>query len=125
MTQVISFLMSVLFTVGMFFIGLFPEKGLIVTQTAEGNEYYINGESESLRFGVVGDGNLFEPNDEIKVVFECLNESLDGKRAKISVRSEQNGFYKPGFVFVFDMHGNEIENGRKLTVTNSPIYIVY
>ncbi len=98
MTQIISFLLSVIFTVDMFFIGLFPEKQLVIIQTDTETEYYINGESEKLRFGVIGEGNLFESDDEIKVVIECLDEALDGTRAKISVTSEQTGFNKRGYV---------------------------
>lgn len=101
MTQIISFLLSAVFAVGAFFIGLFPEKELVITMADTETEYYINGESESLRFGVMGDGNLFEPKAEIKVVIECLSEELDGKRARISVKSEQPGFDKRGYV-VFD-----------------------
>ena len=101
MTRIISFLLSAVFAVGMFFVGLLPEKELIITQTDKKTEYYINGESESIRFGVTGDGNLFEPETEIKVVIECLNETLDGKRARISVKSEQTGFSKRGYV-IFD-----------------------
>ncbi len=101
MARIISFLLSAVFAVGMFFVGLCPEKELIITQTDKKTEYYINGESESLRFGVTGESNLFEPQSEIKVVIECLNEALDGKRARISVKSEQTGFSKRGYI-VFD-----------------------
>ena len=71
----------------MFFIGLFSEKQIVITQTDTKAEYYINGESDNLRFGVIGNGNLFEPDEEIRVVIECLDESLDGTKTKISVRS--------------------------------------
>ena len=98
MAQIISFLLSVIFVLDMFFVGLIPEKQLVITQTVSGPEYCINGESDGLRFGVAGDGNLFEPDDEIRVVVECLDDSLDGARAKISVRSEQTGFDKRGYV---------------------------
>ena len=96
MTQIISFLLSVVFAIDMFFIGLFLEKQLIITQTETESEYYVNGETDNLRFGVVGNGNLFEPDEEIKVVIECLDESLNGTKAKISVRSEQTDFDKRG-----------------------------
>lgn len=49
MTQIISFLLSVVFD--MFFVGLFPEKQLVITQTETETAYYVNGESDSLRFG--------------------------------------------------------------------------
>ena len=97
MVRIVSFILSIFFTIDMFFVGLFPEKQLVITQTDTETEYYINGESESLRFGVVGNGNLFEPDEEIKVVVECLDESLDGTRMKISVTSEQTGFDKRGY----------------------------
>lgn len=51
MTQIISFLLSVVFD--MFFVGLFPEKQLVITQTETEIAYYVNGESDSLRFGKV------------------------------------------------------------------------
>ncbi len=98
MAKIISFLLSVIFTLDMFFIGLFPEKQLVIIQTDTEIEYYINGESKKLRFGVIGEGNLFEPDDEIKVVVECLDKSLDGTKTKISVISEQTGFKKHGYV---------------------------
>lgn len=98
MTQIISFLLSVIFALDMFFVGLLPEKQLVISQAETKAEYYVNGESDKLRFGVVGNGNLFEPDEEIRVVIECLDESLDGTKAKISVRSEQTGFDKRGYV---------------------------
>lgn len=98
MTQIISFLLSAVFALDMFFIGLFPDKQLIITQIDTVTEYYLNGESESLRFGVEGEDNLFEPDEEIKVIIECLDESPNGTRAKISVKSEQTGFDKRGYV---------------------------
>ncbi len=101
MTQIISFLLSVIFAIDMFFLGWFPEKELVITQTENRIEYYVNGESDKLRFGVAGDGNLFEPDEEIKVIIECLDESLDGTKAKISVRSEQTGFDERNYI-VFD-----------------------
>ena len=98
MTQIISFLLSVVFAFDMFFVGLFPEKQLIITQTETETEYYVNGENDNLRFGVIGNSNLFEPDEEIRVIIECLDESLDGTKAKISVRSEQTDFDKRGYV---------------------------
>ena len=98
MTKIISFFLSVVFAVGMFFFGLSPEKGLFITQTDIQTDYYVNGECDSLRFGVIGEGNLFAPDDEIKVVIECLDKSLDGTRARISVRSDQTGFNKRDYV---------------------------
>lgn len=98
MTHFISFIMSIVFSLDMFIIGLFTEKQLVITQTDIGTEYYINGESEALRFGVEGEKNLFEPKEEIKVVIECLDEKLDGTRAKISVTSKQADFCKRGYV---------------------------
>ena len=98
MTQIISFLLSVVFAFDMFFVGLFPEKQLIITQTETETEYYVNGENDNLRFGVIGNSNLFEPDEEIRVIIECLDESLDGTKAKISVRSEQTDLDKRGYV---------------------------
>ncbi len=101
MVQIISFIMSILFAADMFLVGLFPEKQITVTQTDDVTEYYVNGEDENLRFGVIAEGNLFEPDEEISVVAECLNDTLDGKTAKVSVTSEQADFKKRGY-FTFD-----------------------
>lgn len=98
MTRIISFLLSVIFSIDMFFVGLFPEKKLVITQTETKTEYYVNGESDKLRYGIIGNGNLFEPDEEIKVVIECLDSSLDGTKAKISVKSEQTGFSKREYI---------------------------
>lgn len=100
MTQIISFFMSLLFLFDMFFVGLFPSKKLIVTQTDESSSFYVDGESANglLRFGVVGDGNLFEPGENIRVVIECRDGSLDGKRVKVSVKSEQADFNNRGYI---------------------------
>ena len=98
MVRVISFFLSVIFAADMFLLGLFPAKQLVITQTETEDGYYINGEADGLRFGVAGDGNLFEPEEEIKVIVECLDASSDGKRAKISVKSKQAGFSKRGYV---------------------------
>lgn len=103
MTQIISFFMSIFFVIEMFFIGLFPSNAIVITQTDETDSFYVDGESENglLRFGVEDEGNLFEPGEDINVVIECRDESLDGERAKVSVKSEQADFNKRGYV-VFD-----------------------
>ncbi|MBQ7956744.1 MAG: hypothetical protein IJ279_01795 [Clostridia bacterium] len=101
MMQIISFIMSLLFTIDMFFIGLFPQKQLTVTQTDTATEYYINGENEFIRFGVDAESNLFEPDEEVTVIIESLNDSLDSTMAKVSVSSEQTNFKKHGY-FTFD-----------------------
>lgn len=98
MIHIISFFLSVIFSIDMLFIGLFPDKQLVITQSETETEYYINGESESLRFGVAGDRNLFEPGEEIKVVVQCLDKSLNETKAKISVTSEQSDFNKRGYL---------------------------
>lgn len=99
MTQIISFFMSVLFFIDMFFVGLFPSKELVITKTDEQVDFYVDGESENglLRFGVKGEGNLFEPGEDINIIVECRDESLNGKRAKISIKSEQADFGKRGY----------------------------
>lgn len=104
MTQFISFFMAIFFAIDMFFIGLFPSNNaIVITQTDEPDSFYVDGESENglLRFGVEGDGNLFEPGEDINVIIECRDESLDGKRAKVSLKSEQAHINKRGY-FVFD-----------------------
>lgn len=100
MTRIISLILSVFFAVDMLFIGLVPSKRLDIINSNETTEYYINGKSEdgSLCFGVESDSNLFEPNENIKVIIECHDESLDGKRAKITVKNENVDFKKHGYV---------------------------
>ncbi|MBP3330852.1 MAG: hypothetical protein J6L89_08485 [Clostridia bacterium] len=101
MARIISFIMSVLFTADLFFVGLFPDRQLIITQTDTPAKYYINGVSEYLRFGVDSDGNLFEPDEDVKVIIECLDEALNGTITKVSVTSEQTNFKKRGY-FTFN-----------------------
>lgn len=100
MTRIISFVMSVLFAFDMFFVGLMPQKTIEITQSDETIGYYINGESENglLSFGVEGESNLFEPDEEVKIVVECRDEKLNGIRAGISVKSEQADFNKRGYI---------------------------
>ena len=52
--------------VGAFFIGLSPEKELVISKADTEAEYYINGEVEKPCFGVMSDGNLFEPQEDIR-----------------------------------------------------------
>lgn len=101
MVKIVSFIMSVLFSIDMLFLGLITEKQLLITQTDSSEEYYINGEDEILRFGVASDGNLFEPDQEIRVIIESLDNTLDGTKARVSVVSSQTGFRKHGY-FTFD-----------------------
>jgi hypothetical protein len=68
MMRIISFFLSLIFSIDLFLAGFFPEKQIVIEQRETETEYYINGESDSLRFGVVGDGNLFAPDEEICVV---------------------------------------------------------
>ncbi len=65
-----------------------------VLQSNEAVEYYVNGENDALRFGVAAEGNLFEPDEEIRVVLQCIDKSFDGKRAIVRIKSEQTGFSK-------------------------------
>lgn len=98
MAKIISFFMSLLFALEMFFIGMTPEKQIVITQLSQTDAYCINGENEQLRFGVVGDGNLFAPDENIGVVVECLDKALDGTRMKVTVAGKQTGFNKRGYV---------------------------
>lgn len=98
--RLISILLSIIFAIDMAFVSIVPGKELAVEQTAEEVEYYIDGESGSgsLRFGVVGEGNLFEPGETVKAVIECRSSGLDGIRAKISLKCRQTGLSKRGYV---------------------------
>lgn len=103
MTQFIAFFMAIIFAIDMFFVGLFPSDAIVFTQTNETVSFYVDGESENglLRYGVVGDGNLFEPGEDINVIIECRDKNLDGERAKVSLKSEQASVRKRGYI-VFD-----------------------
>ena len=96
--KIILIIIAVLFVVGIVFGITLHNNKIDVLSVKEIDEYYINGESEFLRFGVEGDDNLFEPNEKINVVLECLNESLSGSKAIVSITSEQTGFRKWGYV---------------------------
>lgn len=104
MAKIISFFMAIFFAIDMFFMGLFsPNDAIVITQTDETASFYVDGESENglLCFGVVGDGNLFEPGEDINVVIECRDVKLNGERAKVSLKSEQADINKRGYI-VFD-----------------------
>ncbi len=98
--KILSFFLSIIFMLDSFFIGMLPSKRITVAETKSCDGYYIDGESENglLWFGVVGEGNLFEPNKKITAVIECRDSSLYGTRAKITVKSEQADFNKKGYV---------------------------
>lgn len=104
MSKIIAFFMAIIYAIQMFFMGLFPsDDALDIIQPENTVPYYVNGESENglLRFGVVGDGNLFAPGEEINVIIECRDENLDGDKAKVTVESEQADMDRQGFI-VFD-----------------------
>lgn len=102
----LSFLLSIVFALDSFFIGVFPNKRIVITESDNCRDYYIDGESENglLRFGVAGEGNLFEPDEKITAIIECRDSSLYGTRAKISVNSEQAEFNKKGYVIFNSEH---------------------
>ena len=96
--KIILIIIAVLSVIGIVF-GIILHNNKIDASNVDKNvEYYINGESEFLRFGVEGDDNLFEPNEKINVVLECRDESLNGSKAIVSITSEQTGFNKWGYV---------------------------
>ena len=96
--KIILIIIAVLSVIGIVF-GIILHNNKIDASNVDKNvEYYINGESEFLRFGVEGDDNLFEPNEKINVVLECLDDSLSGNKAIVSIKSEQTGFNKWGYV---------------------------
>ena len=96
--KIILIIIAVLFVVGIVFGIILHNNKINASNTKETYDYYINGESEFLRFGVEGDDNLFEPNEKINVVLECCDESLNGSKAIVSITSEQTGFKKWGYV---------------------------
>lgn len=101
MAQIISFFMAIFFAIEMFFMGLFPSKDSIdISRPDTAPSFYVNGESENglLRFGVVGEDNLFQPDENIDVIIECRDKALDGNKAKISVKSDQADINRRGFI---------------------------
>lgn len=96
--KIVLIIIAVLLVVGIV-LGIILHKNKInVSNVEEGVEYYVNGESDFLRFGVEGDGNLFEPNEKINVVLECLDEDFSGKKAIVTITSEQTDFNKWAYV---------------------------
>ena len=87
--KIILIIIAVLFVVGTVFGITLHNNKIDVSQTKEVVEYYINGESELLRFGVEGDDNLFEPNKKINVVLEYLDENSINTKAIVLITSEQ------------------------------------
>ena len=96
--KIILIIVAVLLVIGIVFGIILHNNKINASNIEETDEYYINGESEFLRFGVEGDDNLFEPNEKINVVLECLDDSLSGNKAIVSIKSEQTGFNKWGYV---------------------------
>ncbi|MBQ8183278.1 MAG: hypothetical protein IJ025_05190 [Clostridia bacterium] len=96
--KIILLIIAVLFVVGTAFGIILHNSKINVSNIENTVDYYINGEGEHLRFGVEGDDNLFEPNEKINVVLECLDEELSGTKAIVLITSEQTGFSKWGYV---------------------------
>ena len=96
--KIILIIIAVLFVVGIVFGIILHNNKIDVSQTKEAIEYYINGESEFLRFGVEGDDNLFEPNEKINVVLECLDENSSSTKTIVTITSEQTGFKKWSYI---------------------------
>ena len=96
--KIILIIIAVLLVIGIVFCIILHNNKINASNTKKPDEYYINGENEFLRFGVEGDDNLFEPNEQINIVLECRDESLNGTKAIVSIKSEQTGFYKWGYV---------------------------
>lgn len=90
--KIILIIIAVLFLVGIVFGITLHNNKIDVSQTKKTVEYYINGESEFLRFGVEGDDNLFEPNEKINVDLECLDENTSSAKAIVTITGEQTGF---------------------------------
>ena len=82
--KIILIIVAVLLVVGIVFCFILHNNKIKTSNIKDTVEYYINGESELLRFGVEGNGNLFEPNEKINVVLECLDEDLRGTKAILS-----------------------------------------
>ena len=49
MTKIISFIMSLIFAIDMFFVGLIPEKQLSIINTDSAAEYFVDGEGSGIR----------------------------------------------------------------------------
>ena len=96
--KIILIIIAALFVVGAVFGIILHNNKINASNVNEPVNYYINGKSEFLRFGVEGDDNLFEPDEKINVVFECCDESLNGSKALVIITSEQTGFRKWGFI---------------------------
>lgn len=67
------------------------------------DDFYINGQEYDgqLLYGVVGTGNLFEPNKEITVVIDCKKSDFVGEKTIVKITTEQSDFKKEKSI-IFD-----------------------
>lgn len=87
-------IIAVLLVISIVFGTILYKNKMDALKVSENTEYYIDGNGEALRYGVVGNDNLFEPNEQINIVIECRDENLSGTKAIVSIKSEQTGFNK-------------------------------
>ena len=99
LNRIFSFLLTVIFAVDAFFCGVVNIGSIKLEKLDESVEFYVDGESENglIKYGIVGDTNLFEPNERIRVVIECDDPSVYGTRIKAELESEQAGIRKHGY----------------------------
>ncbi|HCT17507.1 MAG TPA: hypothetical protein DIW36_09115 [Ruminococcaceae bacterium] len=97
--KIVSFFLTVLFAVNSFFCGFITCKRIDIVKCDEPIDYYVDGESENglIKCGVINETNLFEPNEEIRVVFECEDPYVYGTRVKAELSSEQAKLQKRGY----------------------------
>lgn len=129
--KIISVILTVLFAVDSFFCGFMTCNRIKIEESDETVGYYVDGKSENglIRYGVEGSGNLFEPDESIKVVIECSDPKLYDTRVKVTLVSEQAKMSKRGYfkaksdcsryTFCFSSSKNGIFTVKILTVDNN------
>ncbi len=97
--RIISLFLTLSFAVGSFFCTVFPSNTLKVSAVEDTVRYLVDGQSEDglISYGVVGNINLFEPDEEITVIIDCGMKSLFSTRAGVSVVCDKNDFKKVGY----------------------------
>lgn len=99
LNKIISFFLTVIFAVNAFFCGVLNIGTINIEKLDEQVDFYLDGKSENglIKYGIIGDTNLFEPDAEIRVVVECADPSLYGTRIKTEIQSEQARIRKQGY----------------------------
>ena len=103
LNKILSFFLTIIFAVDSFWCCCILRDYIKIEKAEESVPFYVDGMSENglFSYGVKNNKNLFEPGEKVTVVIECADPSFYGKRAKVSLNSEQAGISKRGY-FLFE-----------------------